>query len=140
MIGNLFMKFLMYAIFLIDWRNRYKIKKFFQNEFKKKQITILDIGAHKGETIDLFYENLNIDKIYSFEPNKNLFDILKKNKKYQKDNIKVYNFGFGEIPETKKLNIYKDTSSSTLNYLNENTEYFKRKKKFMSFFLIIRII
>ena len=32
-----------------------------------------DIGAHKGESIDLFCKNLNVSSIYSFEPNVNLF-------------------------------------------------------------------
>ena len=43
--------------------------------------TFVDIGAHKGETIDLFTSKLNINKIYSFEPNEKLFQELKKNKK-----------------------------------------------------------
>ena len=96
---------------------------------------MIDIGAHKGETIDLFYKNFNISKIYSFEPNINLFKVLKLKKKYNKSNkIEIFNFGFGERNEEKELNIFKDTSSSTINYINENTNYFKRKKKLMSFF------
>ena len=64
-----------------------------------------------------------------------LFKKLNTSKKYISNKIKLFNFGFGEISETKELNVFKDTSSSTLNYINENTEYFKRKKKLFSLFL-----
>lgn len=134
MIGNFFLKILMFIISLIDLKNKFKIIKFFKRKFKNESINVFDIGAHKGETIDLFYKNLNINKIYSFEPNINLFKILKNEKKYNNHKVKLFNLGVGEISEKKELKVFKDTSSSTLNYINENTEYFKRKKKFMSLF------
>ena len=134
MLGNFFLKILMSIIDIIDLQNKSKIVKFFKDKFDNKAINIFDIGAHKGETIDLFYKNLNVNKIYSFEPNNNLFKILIEKKKYKKDKIKIFNLGFGNKTEVKELNIFKDTSSSTINFINENTNYFKRKKKFMSFF------
>ncbi len=134
MIGNFFLKILMIIISLIDFRNKSKILNFFKSRFKKELVTVFDIGAHKGETIDLFYKNFNINNIYSFEPNINLFHQLIKKKKYKINKIKIFNLGFGEITETRELNIFNDTSSSTLNNINENTKYFKRKKKLMSFF------
>jgi len=87
MLGNFFLKMLMSVINLIDLHNKSKIIKFFKNAFKNKVINILDIGAHKGETIDLFNKNLNVSKIYSFEPNINLFKILKTKKKYNNNKI-----------------------------------------------------
>jgi FkbM family methyltransferase len=134
MLGNFFLKMLMSVINLIDLHNKSKIIKFFKDAFNNKVLNILDIGAHKGETIDLFYKNFNVSKIYSFEPNINLFKILKANQKYNNDKIEIFNLGFGERTEVKELNIFKDTSSSTINYINEDTMYFKRKQKFMSFF------
>ncbi len=134
MIGNFFLKALMIIISLIDFRNKTKILNFFKTRFKKELVTVFDIGAHKGETIDLFYKNFNINNIYSFEPNINLFHQLINKKKYKINKIKIFNLGFGEITETKELNIFNDTSSSTLNNINENTKYFKRKKRLMSFF------
>ena len=123
----------MIIISLIDFRNKTKILNFFKTRFKKELVTVFDIGAHKGETIDLFYKNFNINNIYSFEPNINLFQQLI-NKKYKINKIKIFNLGFGEITETKELNIFNDTSSSTLNKINENTKYFKRKKDWCPFF------
>lgn len=134
MFGSFFLKILMSIINIIDLQNKSKIIKFFKDVFDNKAINILDIGAHKGETIDLFYKNFNINKIYSFEPNINLFKTLKANHKYDNDKIEIFNLGFGERTEVKELNIFKDTSSSTINYINENTKYFKRKQKIMSFF------
>ncbi len=135
MIGNFFLKLLTLIITVIDSGNKFKIVKFFKLKFKKDYICVFDIGAHKGETIDLFCKNFNVSKILSFEPNRNLFQILSSKKKYQSDKIKLFNIGFGKKSGTVELKIFNDTSSSTINDLNENTQYFKRKKKFMSFFL-----
>ena len=46
----------------------------------------------------------------------------------------MYNFGLGHLNEKKNLNILRDSSSSTFNPFNENTNYFKRKKKILSYF------
>ena len=134
MIDRLFLKFFMFIINLIDQINKKKIILFFFEKLDKKKVNIFDIGAHKGETIDLFKSKLNINKIYSFEPNKKLFQKLKNNKKYKSEQIEVYNFAIGKFSEKKELNIFKDTSSSTINLIDENTKYYKRKKKLMAFF------
>lgn len=134
MIDRLFLKFFMFIINLIDQINKKKIILFFFEKLDKKKVNIFDIGAHKGETIDLFTSKLNINKIYSFEPNKKLFQKLKKNKKYKSEQIEFYNFAIGKFSEKKELNIFKDTSSSTINLIDENTKYYKRKKKLMTFF------
>jgi len=133
-INNILFKLLMIFIDLVDRNNKKKIVNFFKKNLDKSLINVIDIGAHKGETIDLFLKNFKISKIYSFEPNKNLFNDLIK-KKYNSEIIILSNLGVGKNSEKKDLNIFKDTSSSTLNSINENTEYFKRKNKIMSFFL-----
>jgi len=132
-INNILFKILMIFIGVVDLNNKKKVLNFFRKKLNTSLINIIDIGAHKGETIDLFLKNFNIEKIYSFEPNKNLFNTLIK-KKYNSNKVKLLNLGVGKKPENKELNIFKDTSSSTLNDINENTEYFKRKKKIMTFF------
>jgi len=135
MIGDILQKIFALLLSIIDRKNKIKILEFFKRKIANQFITVLDIGAHKGETIELFYRAFNINKIYSFEPNINLFKFLKSIKKYSNnDKIKIFNFGFGNKNEQKKLNIFSDSSSSTLNDINERTEYFKRKKRFMSFF------
>jgi FkbM family methyltransferase len=55
-----------------------------------KNKIVLDIGANIG-THSLFFSSL-ASKVYSFEPNKKVFDLLYLNTKNQK-NIQVFNFG-----------------------------------------------
>ena len=77
--NNFFFRFLILAIDIIDYTNKKKIVIFFQRKLKKKPLYIIDIGAHKGETINLFLKHFKIKKILSFEPNTFLFNFLKKN-------------------------------------------------------------
>ena len=58
------------TIFLIDFFDFFHKKKII-NFFKKRKLvyfpTVFDIGAHKGESIELCLSNLKVDKIISFE-------------------------------------------------------------------------
>ena len=54
-------------------------KKFLQKLFKKKKVTILDLGCNLGSYLDLIKNNLKIKKIYAFEPSKSCYEVLKKN-------------------------------------------------------------
>ena len=99
-------------------------------------MNIIDIGAHKGETINLFFNNFSINKIISFEPNPIIFRKLErkiKEHKYYK-RIDLINCGIGEKESTKSLIIFDESSSSTFNLINKDTNYYKRKKKILSFF------
>ena len=134
MFENLYIKLLMLIASIIYSSNKKKIIEFFKKHYKNKPISLLDIGTHKGETIDYFIKNFNIHQIYSCEPNLKLFLEIKKNKKYQNDNIKLFNVALGNINEKKELNVFKDTSSSTFNIIDINTKYFERKKKIINYF------
>ena len=134
MIKNFFFQIFNLLIKFIDHPNKNKILNFLKSKLRNKPLNIIDIGAHRGETINFFSNNFLIKKIYAFEPNIDLFNVLKKKKKYQKKNISIYNSGVGQKDERKPLNIMNDSSSSTFNTINENTKYFKKKKKILSFF------
>ncbi len=122
-----------FLIAIIDYRNKKKIINFFKKKFNNKLLDIIDIGAHKGETVDLLLNNFKINKIYAFEPNKNLFSVLKK--KFDKNNnVMMYNMGIGQKKEYKNLNIMVDSSSSTFNNINRKSNYFKRKQRIFNFF------
>tara|TARA_B100000767_G_scaffold270805_1_gene295229 strand:+ start:886 stop:1626 length:741 start_codon:yes stop_codon:yes gene_type:complete len=135
MINKIYIKFLLLIIGLIDNDNKKKIILFFKQKLKKDFLNILDIGAHKGETIDLFFENFNINKILAFEANPVIYNKLKKKIKKRKylDKIYLFNHGLGEKVENKELSIFNDSSSSTYNTVNKDTNYYKRKEKFLSF-------
>ena len=96
---------------------------------------ILDVGAHEGESIELFLKNFKVNNIYSFEPSKDTFKILMENsdemkKKFSKTNIYLENFAVGDKNEDVQLNCLNETSSSTLRDLNTDSNYFKKKEKY----------
>ena len=98
-------------IFEIDIRESIERKTYFTREYEKKRMDklhlfskkvnseiLIDIGANIG-----FYSILSSNKyeqIYSYEPNKRNFQILKKNIDTNNlKNIKIFNFGLGENEE-----------------------------------------
>ena len=122
------------VLFLLKIFDYYHKKKILN--FLKKKITniniLLDIGAHKGESINSFINNFNINSIYSFEPSNNNFSELKKNilnynKRFKKVNLKIYNYGFGEKKTDLILNQSSESSSSTFNTININSKYYNKK-------------
>ena len=81
-LSTLFFKIFNVLINLIDYSNKKKILNFFKKKLKNKPLNIIDIGAHKGETIDFFLNNFLINRILAFEPNEELYNQLRKNNKY----------------------------------------------------------
>ena len=70
---------------LFDYFHKKKIIKFLKEDLNLRNINqFFDIGAHRGETIDLFCKNFYIDNIVSFEASPKNFLILnlKKKKNY----------------------------------------------------------
>ncbi len=130
MINNFINKSIIFILSIFDLSNKLKVKTFFKNQFLEKNLNIIDIGAHKGETINFFFKNFNIDKIYVFEPNRQLYKSLKK--KFINQNIYIFNYAVGFQNEKNKLNISIDSASSTINKINTNTNYYKRKKKILT--------
>ena len=111
-----------------------KILAFFSNQFKTEALIILDIGAHKGESIHFFMNNFNISKIFSFEPNQDLYLCLKNKFKDFDQKVELINLGVGNISEEKELNIMTESSSSTFNEIDQTSSYYKRKKNYFHFF------
>jgi FkbM family methyltransferase len=104
-----------------------KILKILKYYLQKKKITVIDSGAHFGETILFLKKNFAIKKIYSFEPNKQDYLTLKyKFSKYK--NVILFNFGLGSSRQIKKLKVViGDSAASTYNNLNFRSKYFKKK-------------
>ncbi len=125
-----------------------KTLNIFDHFYKKKLIYFLkknkvdnidifiDVGAHKGESINFYARNLKIKNIFSFEPSKRIFNELKNNKyllskKFENLNIYVENFALGT--ENKKIIMKQlnETSSSTIKNINKNSKYYKKKFFFL---------
>ena len=106
-------------------------KKRIVNYLKEKSIkVIIDVGTHKGEFINCFLEINSVKKIFAFEPQKKIFEFLKKNfldnKKVHLNNIAI------DINDGKKeIKINKMSLTSTLNDIDETSFYFKFKNFLM---------
>ena len=74
------MSYLFKAILnLIDFFYQKKIINFFKKNMDSNMQLLLDIGSHKGETIEIFLKNFNIKNIYSFEASASNYAKLKNN-------------------------------------------------------------
>tara|TARA_Y200000002_G_scaffold363110_2_gene350871 strand:+ start:953 stop:1702 length:750 start_codon:yes stop_codon:yes gene_type:complete len=113
-------------------------KKKIINFFYKNKIDleyIIDVGAHHGESINLFSKYFKPKKIYSFEASPQNYIILKK--KYNKYNenlkkiIQIENIALGKDNRIQSFNQTNESSSSTFNKINIKSNYFLKKKFFL---------
>ena len=116
-----------------DFYHQFKIFRFLKKNNLKNFNIFFDIGAHKGESINLFLKNLNIKRIYSFESSPLNYLELKKNlpklqRKFKKTIININNLTLGSVTSQGTIKQIDESSSSTLNNININSKYFKRKK------------
>ena len=134
-------KFILLIIDFFDFWHKKKILDFLKKNNYNKFDIFFDIGAHKGESIDLFIKNFKINKIYSFEASPINFKKLKK--KVEKMIIKdislseriiIENIAIGSKIETSLLKQVTESSSSTLSKINLESKYLNKKKKLLNFF------
>ena len=126
---------------LTDFFYKKKIINFLKKNLKEKFIVLFDVGAHKGETILDFLNHFSVKNIYSFEASKQTFNNLEKSltkikKKFKLVNIEIFNFGVSNSNKKKIFYELPDSNSSTFNIIDQNSSYFKRKNKILSFFFL----
>ena len=121
------LKALMFFDFFYKRKTLMGLKKLLGNEVK----IIFDVGSHNGESILLFNKNFNFFKVYTFEPLKNNFLKLKINTKKIAEKIVYLNCALGNKKENRIIKEMMETSSSTLNDINEKSIYYKKKKFFL---------
>ena len=107
------------------------------NVFKKNcgdDLIIFDVGAHFGETVELFTRNFDINKIHCFEASNINFITLKNNlvKKKLINICVLNNVGMGDMEGKNFLNQTKESSSSTINTFNKHSKYLKKKLKILN--------
>ena len=120
-----------------DYFYKKKISKFLKKNQLDKIDIFLDVGGHKGESINFFLKNLNIKNIYSFEASPLNFAVLKNRlpcliKKFNQTNIYIENVALGASVKKVLLKQFNESSSSTLSDIDENSSYFKKKYKFIN--------
>jgi len=87
--------------------------------------TIIDVGSHKGEFISYILKIPSISAIYAFEPQKNIFNILK-NKYIKNKKVHPYCLALDSLSRSKKISIV------SLSFNNKLVKIFFEKKYFIS--------
>ena len=135
---------MLYLFKIIDFFYQKKKNSFLKKKIPKNIDTLIDVGAHHGDTISEFLKIFQIKKIYAFEPSKKNFEKLKKKtEKIEKQNsvkIKIYPYGLGKKNDIMQLTEITDGVSNTFNNLNMNSKYLKKKKFITTFFGMKRFI
>jgi FkbM family methyltransferase len=121
-------------LFFIDFNHKNKIINFFKHKFKDQPLTIIDVGAHVGETISLFLKNFTIKKIICYEASRLNFNKLTKFKNFKKNNIFLNNIALGSKETELEFFQTSESSSSTFCKIDQNSDYFKRKKSILNIF------
>jgi FkbM family methyltransferase len=112
--------------FLIDFVDTYYHQKkifYFLKNFEIK--SVFDVGAHKGGFLKAVKKLKNIEKIYSFEPQKKVYQKL--NIFSIENKIFCFNFALGNNNEIRNLKINKKTSTSTFSDINNLSLWYKIK-------------
>lgn len=105
-----------------------KLKKFYKENLKNASVSILDIGANKGQSIDFFLGINTNAKITAFEPNKKLFQLLEAKYK-NKGNIILHNLGVSNTNGELEFNENILDETSTFESLNLDSKYLQKKAK-----------
>ena len=129
----LYSKLIVITLNFLDYFQQKKIITFFKQNLKN-EVILFDIGSHYGETIRLFSNNFRIKEFHCFEASPLNFEILSKNiKKLNfKINYKLNNLGVGSSNENTFINQTIESSSSTINNLNLDSKYLKKKLKILN--------
>ena len=108
-------------------KNFLNFDEIYKKILKKNKITIFDVGANRGQSINRFLKIFPDAEIHCFEPIKNNFLFLKEN--YKNRNITLNNFALGEKNEVKRFYINAKSSTSSFNKLTKNTGWLKLRSK-----------
>jgi len=124
------------VIKIFDYFHKKKIVSFLKKNNNYKFSTILDIGGHAGESIELFLKNFDSEKLISFEASPVNYETLKNNliklkKKFKNTEIFIENYAAGNENKLLTINQFSESSSSTLKAINVNSNYFKKKFFFL---------
>jgi len=131
-------KIILWGLSLFDYSYQKKWIKFLKkNKYNSFKI-LIDIGAHKGESIKLFSKNFIIKKIISFEASPINFEYLKKKIKdnkqgYNNTEIVLENIALGAEEKIIEFNQFNESSSSTIKEIDKESKYYKRKFRLINF-------
>jgi FkbM family methyltransferase len=116
---------------LIDINEKLFFNKKILSYYKNKGLnTIIDVGANKGQSIDIFLKINPKCFIYAFEPNPSLFNHLLEKYKNSK-NVKIFNLGISDTDGEKIF--YQNTLDYTSSFeeINMNSKYLIKKSEIL---------
>jgi len=125
-------KLVLLFLSLFDYFYQKKIIEFLKKNNLSEINLIFDVGAHKGESINLFLKNMKVKNIVSFEASPLNFKFLENNKKnlekkFPNTKIIIENLALSSDGRVVTFNQFNESSSSTINNINQESRYFKRK-------------
>ena len=125
-------KLVLLFLSFFDYFYQKKIIKFLKKNSLSEINLIFDVGAHKGESINLFLKNMKVKNIVSFEASPLNFKFLENNKKtlekkFPNTKIIIENLALSSDGRVVTFNQFNESSSSTINNINQESRYFKRK-------------
>ena len=131
-------KIILWGLSLFDYFYQKKWIKFLKKNKYNSFELLIDIGAHKGESIKLFSKNFIIKKIISFEASPINFEYLKKKIKdnkqgYNNTEIVLENTALGAEDKIIEFNQFNESSSSTIKEIDKESKYYKRKFRLINF-------
>ena len=131
-------KIILWGLSLFDYSYQKKWIKFLKKNKYNNFKLLIDIGAHKGESIKLFSKNFIIKKIISFEASPINFEYLKKKIKdnkigYNNTEIVLENTALGAEDKIIEFNQFNESSSSTIKEIDKESKYYKRKFRLINF-------
>ena len=88
----------------------------------------IDVGAYKGTYTDLILNNYKPKKILMFEPQKEIFEFLKKKYNENKE-IFLFNEALSNENKPARFNFNKHNLTSSLSSLDPDNSYLKLKAK-----------
>ncbi len=134
------LKIVLFFINIFDYFHKKKILKFIKNKLEIRKFDLfIDIGAHHGETINLFCRNFDIKKIISFEASPKSFKILKSKlkffeKRFINTSISLENLALGDKNKIVNMKEFDESSSNTIKEIDQNSTYFKKKFRLLNLF------
>ena len=117
------------AIFFFDLIDIYYHQKNIIRYFSRNKIDLkfyCDIGSHKGTYSDLFIKNFKNLKVLMFEPQINIFNLIKKKYK-DKKNVKCFNIAISNEQSKKIFSINEHNLTSSFSTFNKKNIYLKAK-------------
>ena len=125
-------KLVLLFLSLFDYFYQKKIIEFLKKNNLSEINLIFDVGAHKGESINLFLKNMKVKNIVSFEASPLNFKYLENNKKnlekkFPNTKIIIENLALSSDGRVVSFKQFNESSSSTINNINQESKYFKRK-------------